>query len=124
MKFSENWNLINRAIVPVVYRDDGFMGQHVSGGGQSSVGTISPILRPQSETGIRGVSLGLEILPTRDFFHRQKLARSFGVLVFRLTFLLARIVLPPISGRLGLQLLYSQCQGTGFLVSSFLTSGT
>jgi hypothetical protein len=32
MKFGANWNLINRAIIPVAYRDDGFMGQHVSGG--------------------------------------------------------------------------------------------
>ena len=32
MGITENWNLINRAIVPIVYQDDGFMGQtHVGG---------------------------------------------------------------------------------------------
>lgn len=32
MKLTENWNLINRAIVPVVYQDDGFTGQMAVGG--------------------------------------------------------------------------------------------
>lgn len=32
MGITENWNLINRAIVPVVYQDDGFTGQQVSAG--------------------------------------------------------------------------------------------
>ena len=27
MGISENWNLINRAIIPVIYQDDGFTGQ-------------------------------------------------------------------------------------------------
>lgn len=32
MGLSENWNLINRAIIPVIYQDDGFVGQmHVEG---------------------------------------------------------------------------------------------
>ncbi len=32
MSISTNWNLINRAIVPVIYQNDGFMGQmHVDG---------------------------------------------------------------------------------------------
>lgn len=32
MSLTDNWNLINRAIVPLVYQDDGFIGQtHVGG---------------------------------------------------------------------------------------------
>lgn len=40
MGISENWNLINRAIVPIVYQDSGFMGQvHVGGSSIGQYGT-------------------------------------------------------------------------------------
>ena len=32
MGITENWNLINRLIVPVIYQDDGFMGNHHTAG--------------------------------------------------------------------------------------------
>ena len=39
MGITENWNLINRLIVPVIYQDDGFMGNHhttgITSGGAS-----------------------------------------------------------------------------------------
>jgi hypothetical protein len=39
MGLTENWNLINRAIVPVVYQGDGFSGQTVVGG--STIGSTT-----------------------------------------------------------------------------------
>ena len=41
MGITENWNLINRLIVPVIYQDDGFMGNHHTSGITSGGGSLA-----------------------------------------------------------------------------------
>lgn len=50
MGLTENWNLINRAIVPVVYQDGGFLGQTTVGGSIISGGTTE-FVRPGEKLG-------------------------------------------------------------------------
>ena len=51
MGLTENWNLIHRAIVPVIYVDDGFTGPfHTVGGG-----TVTFIKKPEEEGSVFGL---------------------------------------------------------------------
>jgi hypothetical protein len=55
MGISENWNLINRAIIPIVYQDSGFTGQTYVGGATINGGTtvfISPVQQQGSLFGL------------------------------------------------------------------------
>lgn len=68
MGITENWNLINRAIVPVVYQDSGFTGQHVSGG--AWIGQPSSVFTTQEQD--LGSIFGLGDIVYQGFFSPKK----------------------------------------------------
>ena len=74
---TENWNLINRTIMPVVYQDSGFMGQTVIGEatlGQRGLGTNAFTTQEQD----LGSQFGLGDIPTRAFSPRQMVLGSWS----------------------------------------------
>jgi len=62
---TENWNLINRAIVPVIYQDDGFTGQWHHGHGGAPVSYTTP---PED----LGSLFGLGDITYQGFFSPKK----------------------------------------------------
>lgn len=68
MGITENWNLINRAIIPVIYQDDGFMGQmHVAGASIGRPGT--DLSTPEGDL---GSLFGLGDIIYQGFFSPKK----------------------------------------------------
>lgn len=71
MSLTENWNLINRAIIPVIYQDDGFMGQmHVSG---ASIG--QPTTDFTTKEGDIGSLFGLGDITYQGFISPKKVGK-------------------------------------------------
>jgi hypothetical protein len=68
MGITENWNLINRAIIPVVYQDDAFTGQTTIGGATISGGTTEYV-KPGQEL---GSEFGLGDIVYQGFFTPAK----------------------------------------------------
>lgn len=65
---SENWNLINRAIIPVVYQEGAHLGQTVVGGSTINGGTTE-LVRPGEELGSQ---FGLGDIVYQGFFSPKK----------------------------------------------------
>lgn len=71
MGLTENWNWINRAIIPVVYQDDGFMGQkHIEG---ASIGQPATDFTTQPE-GL-GSIFGLGDITYQGFLTPKKVGK-------------------------------------------------
>jgi len=79
MSLTANWNLINRAIIPVVYQDDGFMGhKHIEG---ASIGR--PTTDFTTKSGDLGSLFGLGDIVYQGFISPKNPARLSGVLARR-----------------------------------------